>query len=817
MGSTDVLRILTAVDVGPLQAGMSQAAATVQAATDKMGASFKQLQGASALWLPRDMATELNAQRDNAVAAVESIGTHSASSAAEARHAIRGLGEEIGITMPRFVSNFLTSIGPVSSVMAMAFTPIAIIGVIEVLKQVPDVIQSGINKLRGWDEEAKKKWEEEADAALRMSNAVAESHLKINRSLSTIGLSGLERNKAEQKSLDDEIHELENRKGDLQEQLNQAEKTKAELGSGWFTKMMHGKELDQATHDIQTFKTQIEELKLKLIDLSTGHVLLPAEAKDEAATQANEVAAARIEADKTVAMAHVAAIKAQAENDYRMGLISLAQLTAALEKAEDDKFKIMQKSIDRQKALEASKSATGENAAPKMATLDASAKALKEEHEEALLTIHANYAEQTKRVDEQLALARIDGEQKVGTEIVNRDEQTAKQQYELHQITAAQETALLIDAENRRDEIEKNAIEKRIKVAEQEPEKNKVLIENLNNELLVLDQQYQTKKQSIQSAGDAKILADEQARYATEIAYAMRAADEELKDNAAMDDKKLSSHRMKSEAWYKDEITVLDKWHAKANEILNSELMHAELIYKKDSKEYEAVILKKEHLDQQYAQKKKALDDKMQQENTKFYNKLEQSLSFYNNQMLSTMKGQQTATQMMENMWAHLADQMVMSIMKGIEAEIAASITRKAIDKESIIGKAGSAAAKAYDAMAGIPYVGPVLGALAAAAAFAAIMAFGSFKEGGVLDQDMFMFGHAKEMVLPAGISTGLQGMIANGGAGAGGGNKTQLTYAPTMIGGEQWMKKTMSQHSDHMVKLIRGKMRKGALPGYGY
>ena len=242
--------------------------------------------------------------------------------------------------MPRFVSNFLTSIGPVSSVMAMAFTPIAIIGVIGVLKQVPDVIQSGINKLRGWDEEAKKKWEEEADAALRMSNAVAESHLKINRSLSTIGLSGLEHNKAEQKSLDDEIHELENRKGDLQEQLNQAEKTKAELGSGWFTKMMHGKELDQATHDIQTFKTQIEELKLKLIDLSTGHVLLPAEAKDEAATQANEVAAARIEADKTVAMAHVAAIKAQAENDYRMGLISLAQLTAALEKAEDDKFKI---------------------------------------------------------------------------------------------------------------------------------------------------------------------------------------------------------------------------------------------------------------------------------------------------------------------------------------------------------------------------------------------------------------------------------------------------------------------------------------------
>ena len=70
MGSTDVLRILTAVDVGPLQAGMNQAAATVQAATDKMGASFKQLQGSSALWLPRDMATELNASRDAAVAAV---------------------------------------------------------------------------------------------------------------------------------------------------------------------------------------------------------------------------------------------------------------------------------------------------------------------------------------------------------------------------------------------------------------------------------------------------------------------------------------------------------------------------------------------------------------------------------------------------------------------------------------------------------------------------------------------------------------------------------------------------------------------------
>lgn len=95
---------------------------------------------------------------------------------------------------------------------------------------------------------------------------------------------------------------------------------------------------------------------------------------------------------------------------------------------------------------------------------------------------------------------------------------------------------------------------------------------------------------------------------------------------------------------------------------------------------------------------------------------------------------------------------------------------------------AKSTAIKAYNAMAEIPVIGPtVLGPLAAAASFAAIMALGaiSAKSGAVLpNQNTMAFLHPREMVLPAYLSEGLQDMIAGGGTG---GMGAQVMYAPTI------------------------------------
>jgi tape measure domain-containing protein len=86
---------------------------------------------------------------------------------------------------------------------------------------------------------------------------------------------------------------------------------------------------------------------------------------------------------------------------------------------------------------------------------------------------------------------------------------------------------------------------------------------------------------------------------------------------------------------------------------------------------------------------------------------------------------------------------------------------------KQIMMAAKLAAAKAWSAVVGIPVVGPVLAPVAAAATFAGVMAFGaiSAERGGVLpNENTFGFLHPQEMVLPKGISVGLQNLIASGG-----------------------------------------------------
>jgi hypothetical protein len=89
-----------------------------------------------------------------------------------------------------------------------------------------------------------------------------------------------------------------------------------------------------------------------------------------------------------------------------------------------------------------------------------------------------------------------------------------------------------------------------------------------------------------------------------------------------------------------------------------------------------------------------------------------------------------------------------------------------------ILMTAKQAATKAWDAMSGIPVVGPALGAAAAAATFAAVMAFGSVTSaaGGFyeVDRDQLAFIHKKEMVLPAGIADRLRTTVAGGGGDSG-------------------------------------------------
>lgn len=115
-----------------------------------------------------------------------------------------------------------------------------------------------------------------------------------------------------------------------------------------------------------------------------------------------------------------------------------------------------------------------------------------------------------------------------------------------------------------------------------------------------------------------------------------------------------------------------------------------------------------------------------------------------------------------------------------VASNAAAAATTKATDaataKGEITNAAASGAAKAYQAVVGIPVVGPILAPIAAGVAFAGIELFGgsiSSAAGGwdTVPNDQIAQIHKNEMILPAHIAGPLRDMIAAGNAGGGGGD----------------------------------------------
>lgn len=149
-------------------------------------------------------------------------------------------------------------------------------------------------------------------------------------------------------------------------------------------------------------------------------------------------------------------------------------------------------------------------------------------------------------------------------------------------------------------------------------------------------------------------------------------------------------------------------------------------------------------------------------------------------------------------------------------ATTTAAITAKSNLKE-ITSHAAAAAAGAYKAMASIPIVGPVLGALAAAATFTAVEAYGalaSFDKGtNILPNDMIAQVHAGERIVPKADNDKLIALTARG-AGMGGdarGGDQHVTYAPTIIGQLPFADQ-LDAHESNIISMLQRAHRRGAL-----
>jgi len=150
---------------------------------------------------------------------------------------------------------------------------------------------------------------------------------------------------------------------------------------------------------------------------------------------------------------------------------------------------------------------------------------------------------------------------------------------------------------------------------------------------------------------------------------------------------------------------------------------------------------------------------------------------------------------------------------KMVSASLQAALMEVAHEKTAQLAHAESAAAAAFHAMAGIPVVGPALGAVAAAATFAAAMAF---ENGGIVPDTgsgdivpaMLTPG---EGVVPKGVMEGLSNLARNGNMGG----STSVTHvhihhSPTIHAlDSEGMDRVLEKNSAVLQKHFEGTLRK--------
>jgi hypothetical protein len=162
---------------------------------------------------------------------------------------------------------------------------------------------------------------------------------------------------------------------------------------------------------------------------------------------------------------------------------------------------------------------------------------------------------------------------------------------------------------------------------------------------------------------------------------------------------------------------------------------------------------------------------------------------------------------------AGISENFISNLLKMMEQEILAMITHKSLMSQKIIADAHAAAASAYNWAD--DWGGPVAGAIAAAAAFAGVMAFDSFAAGGVVQGGGGMavpiLAHAGERVLSPAQTANFEKMVSHSSSSSvihQNNNVTQNLNGYDRAG----MKSALRDHADSILDIVRSGYRSGAL-----
>jgi hypothetical protein len=353
----------------------------------------------------------------------------------------------------------------------------------------------------------------------------------------------------------------------------------------------------------------------------------------------------------------------------------------------------------------------------------------------------------------------------------------------------------------------KEEIEGKIAIAQQDPTKNAALITQLNGELQTLQENYRTKLLEIDASYYKKVsaLQEKQQKESekfidealkTELDADLKSGEAILKAGDAQ--LKLNEATAKSAAETQADVVARDKAAGHIAQAMQDEQKLIQLLEQQKAAELAIVDAKmaeaqaamevaktsgpggglnvpdynnalaqyREYQAQRItvaAQADKqiaaASDQELKQENTA----LQTYLQTFNNQFANAFAQVEMGHETMGRTAMRVYDQMATSFLKNMAmaamAELEGLALHKSIAAQKQLSDAKGAAAGTYNALADIPIIGPVIAPIAAAGAFAAVMAF---DEGGMVPSTQMALVHSGESVLTPQQTENFKNMTEN-------------------------------------------------------
>jgi hypothetical protein len=704
----------------------------------------------------------------------------------QAGKSVEILGDLIGVKVPDSIKEMLASSELIGPALSEAFAPLtAITFGIELFKKLSDTIKEVTNDMAGWDSSAQAMYADlvkNNEAMLKFNQGLEIQKLHLNE----IGKTGtdklsqqIENNAASIKIWNKELSETQERLNYLNG-TRKVEFINPETGQSFFEDIKNkafatGDELANWDKDIKKAQASVTELNEKI--KQAQEVAAPGLVKQKTIEEQREKISAGeqvLAAKKQQAQAERQLAIDTAHTQLEQGKITAAQeediIRASYVKERDETIQYLR----QREALLLSD--TTKTDAEKKAIVDSTAAEI--------------HAAQAKYRDETIKLAGADAaKQKAlkrqGLEdsiaIAQEDEKvteaTLANELAHHKITKQQEIAAAADAKQKELQQEisyQQQIQALYEKGSKEWQAVQVRITKILDEQKIIRQKAE--------ADEAKAAEAERQAEARKYETAIAAAHDEERVTEATLANELAHHKITKQ----QEIQAIADAKQKELQIEIDYLKQTQALYDQGSKEWDAAqrkitkILADQKVIRQNAQADEAKNAEQQWQ--KVVSGMQSTFSSFTQGIIS---GHQTISQSWTTMVDGITTKFIESLQRQLVEMIAQAATKDGVDKayyaKSSLRAAYDTAHKAFDWAT--QYVGPVLAAPIAAAAFVAAESLGS-AEGGqyyVPNNQLTML-HPQEMVLPAGIANQMRSVIGGGGNSGGGGTTVIVNHSVNAV-----------------------------------